>query len=479
MKVFLGGAEKGSYRKMLLDAGVQRQGINLTHFPIPKKKELNLSELFQGAEIVLYTSENDEDLNRFDTFVRDHADHLTIVIGRPDYDGAWLGDKYFPLWNDEQDLERLAWLCQRYGRAAISDKAVTGKNMGRISSIAQRWNARLVGLTSKPDLIERIQWDTVVVGSWTSAIRYGETQVWDGHGLRRYPAQQKESARKKHRADILRLNVDFDAVMEDDVSAVGLLAIRSWQQWETHTFGGYDLMKDDDEQEFQPPETGAIVAIPPSTHTPTSLVSGGSSIAIGGAQKRHESEQVLLPVMGVETITSFGSQTVDAQGESIEIDPEKVNVIRYNASPLRQCDSCYLSSRCPAFKEHSECGYKLPIEIRTKDQLQAAMRAMLEMQAGRVLFARFAEELEGQGLDESLSDEMDRFFDLVDRFKNISDTRDTLRFEVEARGSSGVLSRLFGQKVGETSRQLEGGGLGAPQTDAFYSEILDLSEEND
>jgi len=478
MKVFFGGAEKGTYRKMLLNAGVTRHALNLTHFPIPKKKELDLSALFSEGEIIVYTSENDEDINRFDQFVRDHADDITIVIGRPDYDGAWLGEKYYPLWNDEQDLERLAWLCQKYGRAAISDKAVTGRNVGRISSIAQRWSAKLVGITSKPDLIERVQWDTVIVGSWTSAIRYGETQVWDGHGLRRYPAQQKESSRRKHRADIVRLGINFDDVMEDNVSAIGNLAIASWQQWETHTFGGYDPMNDDDEQEILTSNDGQIVAIPPVTHTPTSVVSGGSTIAINTPTKRHESERVLLPVMGMETITSFGSQTVDTEGDSIEIDPEKINVIRYNANPLRQCDSCYLSNRCPSFKEHSECAFNLPIEIRTKDQLQAAMRALLEMQVGRVMFARFAEELEGQGLDPALSHEMDRLFNLIDRFKNISDTRDTIRLEMEARGSSGVLSRLFGQKAGDASRMLEGGGMGAQATNAMYSDILDLSEDN-
>jgi hypothetical protein len=478
MKVFFGGAEKGTYRKMLLNAGVTRHALNLTHFPIPKKKELDLSALFSEGDIIVYTSENDEDINRFDQFVRDHADDITIVIGRPDYDGAWLGEKYYPLWNDEQDLERLAWLCQKYGRAAISDKAVTGRNVGRISSIAQRWSAKLVGITSKPDLIERVQWDTVIVGSWTSAIRYGETQVWDGHGLRRYPAQQKESSRRKHRADIVRLGINFDDVMEDNVSAIGNLAIASWQQWETHTFGGYDPMNDDDDQEILTPNDGQIVAIPPATHTPTSAVSGGLTIAINTPPKRHESERVLLPVMGMETITSFGSQTVDTEGDSIEIDPEKINVIRYNANPLRQCDSCYLSNRCPSFKEHSECAFNLPIEIRTKDQLQAAMRALLEMQVGRVMFARFAEELEGQGLDPALSHEMDRLFNLIDRFKNISDTRDTIRLEMEARGSSGVLSRLFGQKAGDASRMLEGGGMGAQATNAMYSDILDLSEDN-
>lgn len=478
MKVYFGGAEKGSYRTLLKDNGVARFAMNLTHLPIPKRKELDLPTMFNGGEILLYVSENDEDINRYDSFIRDHVDDLTYIVGVPNYDGAWLGEKYIPIWNDEQDLERLAWLCQKNGRVAVSDKAMNPKNSQRINSLAQRWGAQLIGFTSKPDMIERVSWEAVVVGSWTSVIRYGETQIWDGHGLRRYPAQQKESARKKHRADITRLGIDFDAVMEDEVAVVGRLAIESWKQWETHTFGGYDPMSDDDEQEFSDSEQGDIVAISPLTPTVPNPVSRGSGIAISPPEKRHDSERVLLPVMGIEQVVSMGSQTYDSEGESIEIAPETTTVIRYNANPLRNCDSCYLASRCPSFREHSECAFSLPIEIRTKDQLQGAMRALIEMQVGRVMFARFAEELEGQGLDPALSAEMDRLFNLVDKFKNISDNREMVRLEVEARGSSGVLSRLFGSRAGESARQLPGGGMGPEATNALYAEILDVSDED-
>ncbi|NBQ47114.1 MAG: hypothetical protein EBU33_01465, partial [Sphingobacteriia bacterium] len=75
------------------------------------------------------------------------------------------------------------------------------------------------------------------------------------------------------------------------------------------------------------------------------------------------------------------------------------------------------------------------------------------------------------------STEMDRVFDLIEKFKNISDTRDLVRFEVEARGSSGVLSRLFGAKAGETAKQLPNGGLSPSATDAMYSEIIDLGDQ--
>lgn len=474
MKVFLAGGEKGSHRSLLLNNSVNRIAVNITHLAIPKTKEFHVPTVFNGAEVLVYTSEGDEDINRYADFVRTHADDLAYVIGRPDFDGEWLGDKHIPTWSDGEDLERLAWLCQRHGRVAISDKAINAKTLPRIRSLAGRWDASLYGITSKPDIIEGLPWEAVIVGSWTSAIRYGETQVWDGHGLRRYPAQQKESSRKKHRADIIRLGIDFDAIMEDDVTAVGNLAITSWLQWEKATFRAYDLQIADDEDEIMDADTPQMIDIAPDTHVGGIVETKGAGIDIAPVTKRHDDERLLLPVMGIEKIVSMGSQTLSDQGESIEIDPTETPVVRYNPNPVRQCDSCYLASRCPAFQEHSDCGYKLPVEVRSKDQLQAMLTALIEMQASRVLFARFAEELEGQGLDPALSAEMDRLFSLVDRFKNISDSRDMMRIEVEARGNAGVLSRLFGQKAGEISRQLPGGGMDSSQTDRFVQDIIDL-----
>ena len=478
MKIYFANSEKSSFRSLLLASGVTRFAVNLTHLAIPKKKELDLSAMFNGGEITLYTSENDEDITRYDSFVREHYENLTHVIGRPDYDGSWLGDRYVPLWNDPDDLERLSWLCQKHGKAAISDKAINGKTVSKIRNAMTRWDAKLIAVSSKPDILETIPWDSALVGSWTSAVRYGETQVWDGHGLRRYPAQQKDSSRKKHRADIQRLGLDIDAIIQDDNNEVAKLAILSWKAWENQTFGVYDPAKDDDEQEMGLLDNDVNSNYIDQNAIPQKVAQGGASIAIRGVEKRHETEKMILPIMGVEQYSSPLAETLAEHGEDGEINIESVSTIRYNSNLLRQCNSCYLSARCPAFRENSECGFKLPIEIKTKDQLQAALRAMLEMQVSRVLFARFAEELEGQGLDPALSDEIDRLFSFVEKFKDISDTRDMVRLEVEARGSSGVLSRLFGNGVGSATKQLTDGGFNRQQTDAMYSEILDLSDDN-
>lgn len=475
MKMFFAGGEKGSHRSLLLASEVSRIAINVTHFAIPKRKELILSEVFPNCELLVYTSENDENVSRYDEFIREHEQSIRYVVGRPGYEGDWLGGKHIPFWSDDQDLERLAFLCQKSGRVAIPDKAINAKTLPRIRSLSQRWGASLTGLTSKPDVIDSLPWDNVVVSSWTSTIRYGETQVWDGHGLRRYPAQQKDSSRKKHRGDIIRLGINIDDIMEDNVQEVGRLAIKSWQAWEAKNLA-YDPLNSSDESEFSTQEDDEVVDMSTQTSLPTSVDRAGTGIATTPALKRHDDTRVLLPVIGVERIASFGAPAQETQGESVDLAPETVPVIRHQGVLLRQCDSCYLASRCPAFTEHSECGFNLPVEIRTKDQLQSALRALLEMQVSRVLFARFAEEMEGQGLDPSLSKELDRVFDLVTKFRDISDSRELVRMEIETRSSGGVLSRLFGAKVGDSARELDGGPVTSNQLDSLAMDILDVDD---
>jgi hypothetical protein len=58
-------------------------------------------------------------------------------------------------------------------------------------------------------------------------------------------------------------------------------------------------------------------------------------------------------------------------------------------------------------------------------------------------------------MDPSVSVEMDRLFRLTREFRDIEDTRDLVRIEMEAKGNAGVLSRIFGARVGEVAQQLD------------------------
>jgi hypothetical protein len=423
---------------------------------------LDLKEKFQDALLYLYTSETDEDTDRFDTFVREHLDSLELIIGMPGYNGDWIGEKYVPVWNDGEDLERLAYLCEKVGRVAISDKALNKTTIPRIKQLQQRWGSTLIGLTSKTDMIEAVDWDIVIVSSWTSVVRYGETQIWDGHGLRRYPAQQKESARRSNRAAIARMGVDYDEVMEDNIDEVSKLAIRSWLEWEMSNYGtspetAYDPQQApdsylDDEQEVPSEAQGSNYL--DNTARSSNSQNSSAAIAITTPEPRNSDEVRLLPVIGIEQVVTKGDTHPENPDDGIEVDPKRSTNVVYKGGKLRNCDNCYLAPRCPAMRGGAECAYEIPVELKTKDQLMALIRAMLEMQSSRVMFAAFAEELEGQGMDPQLSKEMDRLINMIGRFKDISDTRDVLRVEMEARGSAGVLSRIFGKGAGEKAREL-------------------------
>lgn len=459
MKVVLAGAEKGTYRNVLKDNNVQSVAMNLTHFAVPKRKELEIKEHFGTEDVYLYTSDDDSDIDGFDNFIRQHGGNITSVIGRPDYNGEWLGDKYIPIWNDPEDTERLAHLCERYGRVAISDRAITSSTTKRIKQLKQRWNAFMIVITGKVDIIESVDWDVAIVTSWKSVVRYGETQIWDGHGLRRYPAAKKQQVRQKHRNDITRLGVDFDAVMEDDVKEVAKMAVLSWLEWEKRTYdtpssAAYDLSGVDlDEWSEHLPE-GGIATTSPDSEKHTNTVSNSNTIATYAPESRHESDRELLPVFGIDKVLSTEAKRGANGDETYDLRPHEEGVVALNSKSVRQCDSCYLAPRCPRFEEHMDCAYDLPMELKSKSQLQSLLTAMVEMQASRVMFAKFAEDVEGQGIDAELSAEMDRLFRLVKDFKDIQDTRDVFRMEVEAKGSGGVLSKIFGSDIADKANQL-------------------------
>lgn len=447
MKIVLSGAERGASRRLLLANGVERLGVNLSQLSVPKTKTFDVSEVFAGAEVWLYTSDDDEDTDRLDAFVREHHDSLHTVIGRPDYDGRWMGSKYVPLWNDGDDLERLAYLCEKNSRVAVSDRALTRTSVDRIRQLAARWGTDITAITSKLEWLEAYEWDNVVVVHWTSVMKYGETQVWDGHGLRRYSAKQKESSRRKHRADIVRLGVDYDEVMEDDSNAVTTLAIRSWLEWEMSTDAAYHPPQgEDDEDEFSS-EVGGVVAIPQESHTTPNVDLTPHLLAIDPADKRHEGEKKLLPLLALDVRSpadSFRDQT--GTGTDSEASQQSVGIARSGQS-LRVCDSCYLSSRCPEFRGGSECAYEFPIKLESMDQLKRMCNVILEMQVERAMFGSFAEQLEGQGADPTVSKELDRVFSMVEAIKNLHDDRDVFSLQVKARSGAGVIESIFGAEA--------------------------------
>ena len=158
-------------------------------------------------------------------------------------------------------------------------------------------------------------------------------------------------------------------------------------------------------------------------------------------------ETFTLPVFGVTTKTVMEK---DELGRDVIKD---VATLNSTSTSFRQCSSCFISSNCPAFKPNSACSFNLPVEIKTKDQLKAMLNTIIEMQVGRVAFARFAEELNGGYPDPNTGVEIDRLFKIVGETKKLEENKEFVRMTVERQTSGGVMSALFGDKA-NTLREL-------------------------
>jgi hypothetical protein len=147
-----------------------------------------------------------------------------------------------------------------------------------------------------------------------------------------------------------------------------------------------------------------------------------------------------MPVFGYEMKTIVGSEN----GQDILQD---VPTVKSNTASLRQCDTCFVAANCPAFKPANTCAFNLPIKVETPEQLRAMNTALLEMQAQRVAFMRFSEELNGGYADPNVSQEMDRYFKMLKNLKELDESKEFIQITAQRNAGQGVLSQIFGDKV--------------------------------
>lgn len=128
------------------------------------------------------------------------------------------------------------------------------------------------------------------------------------------------------------------------------------------------------------------------------------------------------------------------------------------------CDSCYMSDKCPLFKRNSTCGIKWD-DKKPKSPMEF-MDFLIDVQFDRVKRASVFEKIDGGVPDANLSSEMDRLSSYLSSRDYMS--RDKFSLNVEASSSSGgggILSKIFG-------------GTSAPkELPAETAEYLELPEE--
>ena len=479
MKLIYLGADVPSNRVILESVGVQNVGVSfwrLTKRGLPKNKTYLLSNYFSpNTKIHVHPGIPDNaqislgDLNEFaveyETFLANNIDRITsfLEIDHPIYtkaavnaqrDAAW-GDepKFWATIRSDHSYAEIVEMCQKYKNVALpydvieADVSLAAKTRALTTQYGTTFHALAC---AKPDNLRQIQVATASTQSWLSPMMRGETIVWDGTKLVRYPKKMKDQARPRYKAVYEKAGLDFDKIVDDNAIEVAKLALWSYDQYEKR----FNAMSNINPEDFNDDEVhyktddlqeSDLAEIDLPEHN-------NRGVEMRKLIGRDRDEMTTLPVFGTEIKTIVER---DENGNDVIKD---VPLMRSNTVSLRMCDTCFVASNCPAFKPQTVCAFSLPVEVKTKEQLTALLNAIVEMQGQRIAFARFAEELNGGYPDPNTGQEVDRLLKMLKNIKDLEDNSSYVKMTVEAKNGGGVLSQIFGERA-QTLNQLPDGGL--------------------
>jgi hypothetical protein len=500
--IYMGG-EVPSHRLLLIESGVKHVGVSFTGLAkrgLPKTKDYLLSEKYPddvkvyltagtaAASTVLSTRELEDMAAAYEDFIANNYDRISGVVefDSPTLGSDWisqqrktlgweLGDKYWPVWRQELGHTALFAMAEQWKNIAIQGETIESDVTlaGRTRALQNQFGTQFHGLgCAKPDNLRQVPLATASTLSWLSPMMRGETIVWDGTRLVRYQKKQKDQARRRYKSVIEKAGLDYDKIINDDSTEVTRLAIWSYTELEKSldkkkpphlTVVDSEKLSDNSGAQDDPglAETLGIEPDNSGVEVRKDLPAEATKIIV-----RDVSEQRNLPVFNVSTKTVMDK---DESGRDLIRD---VSVLESSSVSLRQCDTCFVASNCPAFKPQNTCAFNLPVEVKTKDQLKGLLNAIIEMQGARVAFARFAEELNGGYPDPNTGQEIDRLFKIVKSLKELEENKEFVRMTVERQTSGGVLSALFGDKA-NTLRELPNDGYSEVDTTRIISDHLD------
>jgi len=386
-----------------------------------------------------------------------------------------LGDdpKRIVVWHSEYSPLLLQRWAQEHQQVAIPNDAIESMPSlaGQVRALKSRHGTLFHALgTAKPDNLRQIPFDTASTLAWLRPMRSGETIIWDGTKLVRYPKKMKDQARKRYQRIVMDAGLDFNKFINDEDQEATKVAVWSYLQLEAQM----DKNKPD-LKVIKGEKKAPIVSDNSDDTLYTGLMDfiGGSSNNSDLEMRKPERTEVVqrdplemtsMPVFGYEMQTVIGSEN----GSDVLKD---IPTIKSNTNSLRQCDTCFVAANCPAFKPANTCAFNLPVKVETPEQLRSMNTALLEMQAQRVAFMRFAEELNGGYADPNVSQEMDRYFKMLESIKKLDETKEFIQITAQRNAGQGVLTRLFGDRVDAMKERQQ--GLTEDQTTYIITDKLE------
>ena len=473
--VFL-GAEVPSNKVILGSMNAKRVGFSYwgaVKRGLPTTKKFLLSERFvDEVEIYVFPGipaaaqlteiELEEFCADYEHFISENIDRITIFteVQHSSLPAEFVNAQRASAWNDADDEKfgvvftsgDLEALATRYLNVFIpGEMAEVMAPICRKLAAQHGTRFHVMGM-AKPDALRNSPFETASTLSWLSPMMRGETIVWYGNQLHRYPKSMKDQARPRYKTAYEAAGLDFDKILADDAVEVSKLAVWSFQQLEIWLNSVEHIVTTSDEK------------LPPDFAQTTPSDVDISTSETNKLIVRNPTEMTTLPVLGVDITRVIET---DETGRDVL---KEVPVIRSNSTSLRQCNTCFVKDNCPAFKPDNACAFNLPVEVKTKEQLKGLINAFVEMQGQRVAFAKFTEDLNGGYPDPNVGQEVDRFFKMLKTIKELDESKEMMRVTVERSGGAGVLSSLFGERA-QKLNELPNNGFSEDQTNEVIRKI--------
>jgi hypothetical protein len=452
MKLYFGGGEVPAFKNILMNNGCPPVSVSFTSFA---RKNTPPSYDYPGDiffDSGAYTFNRPDSAMEFEDAYETAARYMNFIqenIGKLDlvseFDANQLGkdvieemrgnfyntlppEKFMPIWHPDDGREELEKLCSTYQIVGVSQNDIHGDtaNVPIFSQMISRYGVRLhgVGITSKK-LLEAVKWDSVSSTSWLSPAKYGDTFVWTGRELMRYPKSYKHK-RLSHRTMLADHGFDYQKIEDDDNEELLKLSLWSWQQYIASISG--------------------VTKVAANKPAPNAEIANTEVDNLPALVRTEERSTVMLPVM-----STFIPQSDDFGSEE---EPEPILIVR--SESMRVCNTCFLKDSCPGFKPNANCLYNIPIEIKTRDQLDALHNGLIEMQTQRVMFMKMAEDMSGGYADPNLSSELDRLNRMIKG--KVESSKSTFSMTISATESPpkpSFMEKMLGAGAAAKMRELE------------------------
>lgn len=264
MRMYMGGSEVKLWRDLLSEQNVPNVGLSyigllrrnknnveLTskwsiadHYPEDQNIFLDSGAFTINKEGAEYTKEAVHDMCcNYEVFVTNNIDRVSLVseldaqlLGydyikarREDFYDDLPPDKFMPIWHVSYGTQELERLCSSYAIVGISGIDSADVNLvPMLNGLVHRYGVRLHGVAmTGRKMMDRVKWDSVASMSWLSPSRFGDTILWVGGELKRYPKDYKKE-RRRHAPYITAHGFDADKIIADDSTELLKLSLWSW-----------------------------------------------------------------------------------------------------------------------------------------------------------------------------------------------------------------------------------------------------------